>query len=111
MCDLRQRAAFRSESKLAKLREFPGTKTTRHGFERPDDVLRTTSISSPTKGALCRPSKPLCHYSGILPGMGATLPTPEARLQEVHDQMSSTTAHRDHTLDRDFLTATHDPPN
>ena len=107
--DLRLRSAPRTESELADLRDFLASTAARHGVERPDDVLRTTSITSATKGALCRPSKPLCPYSGILPDIGATLSSPSARLQEIHDQAAATTAHRGHTLDRDFLTAVYDP--
>ena len=107
--DLRLRSAPRTDSDLADLREFLASTAARHGVERPDDVLRSTSITSATKGALCRPSKPLRPYSGILPDIGATLPSPSARLQEVHDQAAATTAHRGHTLDRDFLTAMYDP--
>ena len=78
-------------------------------MERPDEVLRATSITSATKGALCRPSKPLRPYSGIQPDLGVELPTAAARLQEVHYQAAATTANRGHTLDLDFLTAAFDP--
>ena len=107
--DLRLRSATRSESDMADLREFLASTAARHGVERPDDVRRATSITSATKGALCRPSKPLRPYSGILDDIGSALSSPSARLQEGHDQAAATTAHRGHTLDRDFLTATHDP--
>ena len=39
----------------------------RHGIHRPDQALRSTTITSATKGALARPSKPLRPYSGIQP--------------------------------------------
>ena len=97
--DLRRRSAPRIDAELAD----------RHGVERPDEVLRSTTITKATKGALCRPSIPLRPYSGIQPDLGCELPIATARLQEVHDQASATTKHRGHTPDLDFPTATYDP--
>ena len=107
--DLRRRSAPRTDAELADLREFVAATAARHGVERPDEVLRSTTITGATKGALCRPSNPLRPYSGIQPDLGCELPTATARLQEVHDQASATTRHRGHTPDLDFLTATYDP--
>ena len=107
--DLRLRDSPRTESDLTDLRNYLAYTAARHGVERPDEVLRATSITSATKGALCRPSKPLRPYSGIQPDLGVELPTAEARLQEVHNQAAATTAHRGHTLDLDILTAAFDP--
>ena len=107
--DLRRRSAPRTDAEPAGLRDFVAATAARHGVQRPDDVLRSTAITGATRGALCRPSKPLRPYSGIQPDLGCELPTATARLQEVHDQASATTKHRGHTPDLDFLTATYDP--
>ena len=107
--DLRLRNFPRTESDLTDLRDNLADTAARHGVERPDEVLRATSITSATKGALCRPSKPLRPCSGILPDLGVELPTAAARLQEVHNQAAATTADHGHTLDLDFLTAAFDP--
>ena len=107
--DIRQRSTPYMESDMEALRELLADAEARHGVERPNDVPRSTSITSATKGALCRPCKPLRPYSGIQPDIGAEPPTSAARLQEVHDQAAATTAHRGRTLDRDYLTATYDP--
>ena len=83
--DLRRPSAPRTEAELADLREFVAARAALHGFERPDEILRSTAITGATKGALCPPSNPLRPYSGIQPDLGCELPTAAARLQEVHD--------------------------
>ena len=105
MRDFRIRDSPRTESDL---REYLADTAARHGVERPDEVLRAT-ITSVTKGALCRPFKPLRPYSGILSDHGVKLPIAAAWLREVHNQAAATTAHRGHPLDLDFLTAAFDP--
>ena len=76
---------------------------------QPRIALRGTTITSATKGALARPSKPLRPYSGIQPDLGVEHHSPQARLREVRDHASATTQHRGHTTDIHLLSALYDP--
>ena len=101
--------AARTTGDIADLRALLADTAARHHHERPDVVLRHTSITSATKGTLHRPSKPLRPYSGIRPDLGVDLPTASTRLAEITEQASAPSRHRGHTMDIDFLTASFDP--
>ena len=107
--DLRTRSHPRTAEDIAYLQALFSDTAARHRQERPDQVLRQTSITSATRSALHRPSKPLAPYSRIQADCGVELPTAMTRLAEVTEQASATTRHRGHTLDIDFLTSAYDP--
>ena len=106
--DLRARCHPRTAEDIADLQALLTDTVAHHRQERPDHVRQTT-ITSATRSALHRPSKPLSPYSHIQPDRGVKLPTAAARLAEVTEQASATTCHRGHTMDVDFLAAAFDP--
>ena len=107
--DLRARSHPRTAEEIADFQALLSDTVAHHMQERPDQVLRQTTITSATGSALHRPSKPLSPYGQIRPDRGVELPTAAARLAEVTEQASATTHHRGHTMDVDFLTAAFDP--
>ena len=111
LADLRRRASPRTTADVTDLAETIAAAAARQGVDRPDVALRGTTITSATKGALARRSKPLCPYSGIQPDHRVELFSPQARIDEVRDQASATTQHRGHTTDINLLTALYDPSN
>ena len=92
--DHRTRSHPLTAEDIADLQALLSDTPARHRQERPDQVLRETSITSATRSALHR---------------GVELPTATARLAEVTEQASATTRHRGHTMDIDFLTSAYDP--
>ena len=107
--DLRTRSHPRTAEGIADLQALLSDTGARLRQERPDQVLRQTSITFATRSALHRPSKPLAPYSRIQPDRGVELPTATAWLAEVTEQALATTRHRRHTMDIDFLTSAYDP--
>ena len=89
--------------KYEQMKEYMAEAAKKRGYEDVLGALQALTLTSTVSRALMPRGAPPRPYEGIVPQLGVSLPTPDRRRQEVHNQAKWNTRKRHMNMDHEYL--------